>query len=143
MAQWGPHIKRAARLAFEQHIVATQMDLSSLTGRPQLLQVTVAKLSLFVFLVANGLRICYALGDRRRSYSGSAITCRRICSCHLFWTRVENRIVHELRPRITQLTRDKESHRHDLAITARKDTSLEHARFERTLHSDCRRNHLQ
>ena len=65
MAQRRTHVKRAARLALGQHIVATQVDLSRLSGCAQLLQVTIAKFSLFVFLVANGLRICYPLGDWR------------------------------------------------------------------------------
>jgi len=55
------HVKRAARLALRQNIVAAQMNLSRLSGRSQLLQVTVAQLSLFVFLVANGLRVRYPL----------------------------------------------------------------------------------
>ena len=95
VAQRWTHVERAARLALEQHIIATQMDLGSLSSGAQLLQVTVAKLSLFVFLVANSLRICYPLGDWRGRYSGSAIAGCRISSCHGVWTRVEIRIVHD------------------------------------------------
>jgi 8-oxo-dGTP diphosphatase len=63
MAQRRAHVQRPARLALRQHIVATQMNLGRLARRSQLLQMTVAKLSLFIFLVANSLRICYPLGD--------------------------------------------------------------------------------
>jgi 8-oxo-dGTP diphosphatase len=63
MAQRRPHVHRAARLAFEKHVVAAQVNLGSFTGRAQLLQVAVAELSLFVLLVTNGLRVCYPLGD--------------------------------------------------------------------------------
>ena len=63
MAQRRPHVERAARLALGQHVVTTQMNLGGLAGSSQLLQVTVAELSLFVFLVANGLCIRDPLGD--------------------------------------------------------------------------------
>ena len=60
------HVERAARLALEKHVVATQMNLRGFACGPQLLQVTVAEFSLFVFLVANGLRVCDSLGDGNR-----------------------------------------------------------------------------
>ena len=63
MAQRRTHVHRAARLAFEKHIVAAQVNLGSFTSRAQLLQVAVAEFSLFVLLVTNGLRVCYPLGD--------------------------------------------------------------------------------
>ena len=88
MAQGRTHVERAARLALRQHVVATQVDFSRLSSRAQLLQVTIAKFSLFVFLIANGLRICYPLGDWCGRYSGSTVACRCISSCHGFWTQV-------------------------------------------------------
>ena len=63
MTERRTHVERAARLALGQHVVTTQMNLRRLARRSQLLQVTVAEFSLFVFLVANGLRIRDPLGD--------------------------------------------------------------------------------
>ena len=63
MAQRRTHVQRAARLAFEEHIVAAQVNLGSFTGCAQLFQVAVAELSLFILLVTNGLCVCYPLGD--------------------------------------------------------------------------------
>ena len=63
VAQRRTHIKRAARLTLGKHVVAAQVNLRRFAGGAQLLQVTVAEFSLFVFLVANGLRIRDPLGD--------------------------------------------------------------------------------
>ena len=60
------HVEGAARLAFEKHVVPTQVNLSRFASSAQLLQVTVAELSLFVSLVANGLCVCDPLGDGNR-----------------------------------------------------------------------------
>ena len=63
MPERRPHVERAARLALGQHVVTTQMNLGGLACRSQLLQVTVAEFSLFIFLVADGLCIRDPLGD--------------------------------------------------------------------------------
>jgi hypothetical protein len=63
MPQRRTHVHRAARLAFEKDIVTAEVNLGSLTRGAQLLQVPVAQLSLFVFLVTNGLCIRDPLGD--------------------------------------------------------------------------------
>lgn len=63
MAQRRTHIKHPARLALGEHIITAQMNLGWLARRSQLLQVTVAEFSLFVFLVANGLCIRDPLRD--------------------------------------------------------------------------------
>ena len=57
------HVERAARLALGKYIVTTQMTLGRLACRSQLLQVTVAEFSFFVFLIANGLCIRDPLRD--------------------------------------------------------------------------------
>jgi hypothetical protein len=57
------HVERTARLALGKYVIAAQMNLSSFTCGSQLFQVTVAQLSFFILLVANGLRISYAFGD--------------------------------------------------------------------------------
>jgi hypothetical protein len=50
-------------LALGQHIVTAEVNFSGLTGGSQLLQMTVTEFSLFVLLVADGLRIRDSLGD--------------------------------------------------------------------------------
>ena len=66
VAQRRTHVQRAARLALEKHIVAAQMNLGRFTSSSQLLQVTVAQLSLFVSLVADSLCVGYPFGDDGR-----------------------------------------------------------------------------
>ena len=63
MAQRRSHVERAARLALIKYVVAAQMNLGWLAGSSQLLQMTIAEFSLFVFLVANGLRVGDSFGD--------------------------------------------------------------------------------
>jgi hypothetical protein len=82
MAQRRSHVQRPARLAFEKHVVATQMNLCRLAGGAQLLQVPVTELSLFVLLVANRLRVCDPLGDGRG--------CGYVGSCHSWWSNLRN-----------------------------------------------------
>jgi hypothetical protein len=69
VAQRGTHVKGTARLALEKHIIAAQVNLSGFACGSQLLQVSVAEFSLFVLLVANGLRVCDSLGD------GNGLSC--------------------------------------------------------------------
>ena len=65
MAQRRSHVERAANLAFEQHIIASEMNFGGLSGSLQLLQMTVAEFVLFVALVADGLRVRDAFGNGR------------------------------------------------------------------------------
>jgi len=51
------HVERTARLALVKNVVAAQVNLGGLAGSSQLFQVTIAEFPLFVFLVANGLRV--------------------------------------------------------------------------------------
>ena len=57
MAERWSHVERAARLALEEHVVASEMNLSRFAARLQLFQVSVAELALLVLLVADGLRV--------------------------------------------------------------------------------------
>src|SRR6266850_6160497 len=57
MTQRWSHIKRAAGLALGEYVVSAQMYFCELAGSTKLLQVSVAKLSLCIFLIANRLRI--------------------------------------------------------------------------------------
>ena len=63
VAQRRSHVEHAARLALGQHVVTAQVNLRRFARGSQLLQVTVAEFSLFVFLVANGLCIRDPLWD--------------------------------------------------------------------------------
>jgi hypothetical protein len=67
------HVKSAASLTFEKHIVAAQVDFGGLTCGAQLLEMTVAEFSLLVLLIANGLRVCNTLRG------GSSCRLRRRC----------------------------------------------------------------
>src|SRR5688500_6818448 len=66
VSEWWAHVKRAAGLAFREHVVSTQMDLGSLTCRAQLLQMPIAKFAFGILFVADGLRIGDALRHLRR-----------------------------------------------------------------------------
>jgi hypothetical protein len=66
VAQRRTHVERAACLALVKHVVTAQVNLGGFAGSSQLLQVTIAEFSLFVFLVANGLRV----GDPFRNGDG-------------------------------------------------------------------------
>lgn len=88
MAQWRTHVQRPARLAFEKHVVATQVNLSRFACRSQLLEVPVTELSLFVLLVADRLRIRDAFGHGRgRGRRSILLACCRVGSCHS-WNRI-------------------------------------------------------
>jgi hypothetical protein len=65
VSQRRAHVKGAAGLALEQHVIATQVYLCGLAGGAQLFEMTVAKFSLCVFLIAHGLRISDPLRHRR------------------------------------------------------------------------------
>src|SRR5689334_24154567 len=74
MTQWRPHVESAARLTLEQHIIATQMNLSRFTCSAELFQMAVAELPLFVFLITNGLSVHDSLGNR-----SCRCIARRVC----------------------------------------------------------------
>ena len=57
VAEWRPHVERAAGLTFEEYVVAAQMLFCHLAARAQLLQVAVAELALLILLVADGLGV--------------------------------------------------------------------------------------
>ncbi len=66
VAQRRTHVKRAARLTLEKHVVTAQVNLRGFTRSAQLFEVTVAEFSLFVLLVADGLRVDDPLGNGGR-----------------------------------------------------------------------------
>ena len=65
MTQRWAHVKRAAGLTLEQHIIAAQVDLGRFAGGAQLFQMAVTKFAFLVFLVAHSLRVGDPLGHRR------------------------------------------------------------------------------
>ena len=65
MAQRRTHVVRAAGLAFEQHVIATQMNFGRLARRLQLFEVTPAGFALLILLVADGLRVGDSFRNRR------------------------------------------------------------------------------
>ena len=64
MAQGRSHVKRAACLTLEKYVITAQMNFRRLARGSQLFQVTVAKFSLFILLVANRLSVCDLLWHR-------------------------------------------------------------------------------
>ena len=71
MAEWRAHVKRAAYLAFEQDVIATQMNFRRLAGGAQLLQMPVAKFFLFIALVADSLGVRNPFWHRGRRRWGT------------------------------------------------------------------------
>ena len=65
VAQRRAHVLGAAGLAFEQHVIAAQMNLGRLARRLQLFEVTPTGFTLLIFLVADGLGVGDSFGNRR------------------------------------------------------------------------------
>jgi len=65
VAQRRAHVQRPARVAFEEHIVASQMHLSQFARGLQLFQMTIAEFALLILFIADGLRVNDSLGNRR------------------------------------------------------------------------------
>ena len=60
------HIKRAADLTFEQHVITAQVNFGGFARGLQLLQMAIAEFVPFIPLIADGLSISNALGNGRR-----------------------------------------------------------------------------